>query len=100
MGIPNWTRPLGGNHSVVDRIEDQVFVVLRTPVPGDDLAAAADDHLMDIATDPDLPVKGSNFGRFGEWLRPYPGGSECRSIFFTVSQNTKSKSRFVLAQSL
>ena len=41
-------------------IDELGFVPLSNtgaePVPGDDLAAAADDHLMDIATDPDLPV--------------------------------------------
>ena len=30
--------------------------------------------------------KGASFGRFGGWRRRYPGGSECRSIFLTVSR--------------
>ena len=33
-----------------------------------------------------LPAKGASFGRFGGWRRRYPGGSECRSIFLTVSR--------------
>ena len=33
-----------------------------------------------------ISVKGASFGRFGGWRRRYPGGSECRSIFFTVSR--------------
>ena len=28
----------------------------------------------------------ASFGRFGGWRRRYPGGSECRSIFLTVSR--------------
>ncbi len=30
--------------------------------------------------------EGGQFGRFGGWRRRYPGGSECRSIFLTVSR--------------
>ena len=30
--------------------------------------------------------EGASFGRFGGWRRRYPGGSECRSIFLTVSR--------------
>ena len=33
-----------------------------------------------------ISVKGASFGRFGGWRRRYPGGSECRSIFLTVSR--------------
>ena len=33
---------------LVDRIEDQVLPVVGTGMPGNDLAAAADDDLMDI----------------------------------------------------
>ena len=40
----------------MDRIEDHIIPLVRTGVPGDDPAAATDNHLMDIATDPDLPV--------------------------------------------
>jgi|TARA_Y100000294_G_C8506287_1_gene316836 hypothetical protein len=40
----------------VDGIEDQVFPVIGTTMPGNDLGTASDDHLMDIATDPDLLV--------------------------------------------
>ena len=41
---------------IVDRIEDHIIPLVRTGGPGDDPAAATDNHLMDIATDPDLPV--------------------------------------------
>ena len=40
----------------MDRVEDQVLPVVGTGVPGDDLNTAADDDLMDIATDPNLLV--------------------------------------------
>ena len=30
--------------------------------------------------------EGASFRRFGGWRRRYPGGSECRSIFLTVSR--------------
>ena len=40
----------------MDRIEGHIIPLVRTGVPGDDPAAATDNHLMDIATDPDLPV--------------------------------------------
>ena len=33
-----------------------------------------------------ISVKGASFGRFGGWRRRHPGGSECRSIFLTVSR--------------
>ena len=33
--------------------------------------------------------EGASFGRFGGWRRRYPGGSECRSIFFTVSRDNR-----------
>ena len=33
-----------------------------------------------------ISVKGASFGRSGGWRRRYPGGSECRSIFLTVSR--------------
>jgi hypothetical protein len=40
----------------MDRIEDQVLAVVGTGVAGNDLSPATDDHLMDIAPDPDLLV--------------------------------------------
>jgi hypothetical protein len=40
----------------MDRIEDQVLPVIRSRVPGNDLAAAADDDLMNIAPNPDILV--------------------------------------------
>ena len=41
---------------IVDRLEDQVLSFVRAWVPGDDLGGAADDHLVHVATDPDLLV--------------------------------------------
>ena len=39
---------------VVDRIEDHIFPVVGTGVSGNDPGAATDNHLVDIATDPDF----------------------------------------------
>ena len=39
---------------VVDRIEDHILPVVGTGMAGNDLCAATDNHLMDIATDPDF----------------------------------------------
>ena len=39
---------------VVDRIEDHIFAVVGTGVSGNDPGAATDNHLVDIATDPDV----------------------------------------------
>ena len=41
---------------VVDRIEDHVLAVVAPGMAGDDLAAAADHHLVDVAPDPDVAV--------------------------------------------
>jgi len=38
----------------VDRVEDQILSVVRTGMAGDLFTGAADDDLMDIATDPDF----------------------------------------------
>jgi hypothetical protein len=40
----------------MDRVEDQILPVIGTRVTGDLLTAAANDDLMDIATDPYLLV--------------------------------------------
>ena len=48
-----------------------------------------------------IPVKGASFGRFGGWRRRYPGGSECRSIFLTVSRAMPNRlGRLSLAQTI
>ena len=41
---------------VVHRIEDHVLAVVAPGMAGDDLAAAADHHLVDVAADPDVAV--------------------------------------------
>ena len=38
----------------MDRIEDHIFPVVGTGVSGNDPGAATDNHLVDIATDPDF----------------------------------------------
>ena len=38
----------------MDRVKDQILPVVRTGMTGDLLTGAADDDLMDIATDPDF----------------------------------------------
>ena len=40
----------------MDRIEDHILPVMGAWMPGNDLGAATDDHLMDIAPDPDFLV--------------------------------------------
>ena len=42
--------------TIMDRIKDQVRPVIGTRVPGNDLGTAANNHLMNIAPDPDLLV--------------------------------------------
>ena len=39
---------------VVDRIEDHILLVVGTGVPGNHFSAATDNHLVDIASDPDF----------------------------------------------
>jgi len=40
----------------MDRIEDGVLARVTAWVPGDHFATAADNHLVDIAADPDIMV--------------------------------------------
>ncbi len=44
----------------MDRVEDQILPVAGTIMTGDLLTGAADDDLMDIATDPDFLMAEGN----------------------------------------
>ncbi len=53
---PRWLTLLLNQREVVDRVEDDILALVAARMTGDEIAAAADRHLVDIAAQPDIAV--------------------------------------------